>query len=147
MCRRDVLFKKKPNPTPWAICAVLGFLLAGLSAHAASVSWLGGSTTNLAAANWTGNTTTTSGDSWTFNNAPGQTLTNDLTAGFTVAGITFGTSAYTLNGNALTLTGGITNNSTLTQTISNNLTINSSIVFTNILNTGSPYITQRGGLS
>ena len=50
----------------------------------------------------------------------GFTLTNNFAANFDVAGLTFnsGAPAYTITGGSITLTGGITNNSTAVQTFS-----------------------------
>lgn len=62
------------------------------------------------ATNWSPNGAPGPGDSLTFPStvAPGQkTVTNDI-SGLTLASITFGESGYSVSGNAVTLTGGIT---------------------------------------
>ncbi len=109
--------------------AFAGF--AANSAQAATEIWTGATNTWNTAGNWTGtNLPPISGDSLTFNaaGAGGTTLNNDLTsAAFNVAGITFNStaSAYTLGGNAFTLTGNITNSSTTNAQI-----INDAMAFT-----------------
>ncbi len=100
-------------------------------------------------ANWQGGVAPSTGDSWLFTNSSVYTLTNGFT-GYTVSGITFANytgSAYTMSGNAFTLTGGITNNSIYNQTISNALTINSAVTITNTANSSAAYVTLRGALS
>lgn len=117
------------------------FLLAAIfplgmqSAGAAIETWTGATTTWNTAGNWTGtNLPPVSGDSLVFGvaGAGGTTLNNDLTsAAFTVAGITFnaGASAYTINGNAFALTGGITNSSTAAQIANNAITLGGNQAF------------------
>jgi autotransporter-associated beta strand protein len=71
-------------------------------------------------------TSPVSGDSWIFANTNASTLTNNFTNGFVVNGLTFasGTGNDTIVGNAFTLAGGLTNNSTVgSMTISNNITL------------------------
>jgi fibronectin-binding autotransporter adhesin len=90
---------------------------SAITANAAT--WSGASTANFNnAGNW--DTLPLTGDSLVFNaaGASGTTLNNDFT-GFTFGTITFGAAApaYTIGGNAFTLTGGVTNNSAATETI------------------------------
>ncbi len=106
--------------------AAIAGLLSGPQAQGATLTWAGNTSAALGtAANWTTNLTPTSGDNFIFGAAgsQGASLTNGLTAGFSVAGFTFnsGASAFAITGNAITLTGNITNNSTAAQTIGLNI--------------------------
>ena len=69
--------------------------------------------------NWNPNANPVAGDSLFFAGSEGTTNNNNYTAGTNFAGLTFnsGASAFTLNGNRLTLGGNVTNNSTSDQTI------------------------------
>ena len=106
--------------------AVVCFLtLAATPAWAANDTWVG-STDNAfgTTANWTyssGSGPVAAGDLLYFGVAgsAGASLTNNLTAGLSIAGITFnsGASGFTLTGNPIVLAGGITNSSTAAQTI------------------------------
>ena len=113
-------------PTVAVVLAVLSF--AGV-AYGANATWSTSGTTvnwNLAG-NW-GGTLPINGNTLVFgaDSSVGTTaldfLNNDMT-GLSVAGITFnaGAPAYIFYGNALTLTGGITNNVTNLQTINFNI--------------------------
>jgi fibronectin-binding autotransporter adhesin len=92
---------------------------APASGNFSGTNWTTGSTTPGAA---TG--TAASGDSLYFGTSSTTSLTND-DSGYTFAGFTFnaGASAFTIGGNAFTLTGAITNNGTSTQTINNAITL------------------------
>ena len=86
----------------------------------------GGNDANWGTAdNWDG-VAPSAGDALLFGGSARLTNTNDLTAGISIAGITFnsGAGAFTLAGNALTLDGGITNGSSSTQTLNLPLTLN-----------------------
>jgi autotransporter-associated beta strand protein len=75
--------------------------------------------TNLStAANWVGGTAPANNTAWVFGSSMNALLNNDFAAGWTNTGMNFsaGASAFTLNGNQLTLNGDITNSSTATQT-------------------------------
>jgi autotransporter-associated beta strand protein len=151
----------------WTV--LLGQALLPAPASAADKTWDGGSsqgdgwsTTVLgifSGYNWDPNgTNPVSGDNLFFAGSTKTTNTNNTTAG-NIYNITFnsGASAFTLNGNSLTLgTGGITNNSTNNQTFgtlpltltstsgnfnaaSGNLTVNSAIGGTNGI------LTKTGG--
>lgn len=93
---------------------------------APAATWIGDTDTNLATgANW--DALPASGDAWVFG-APGTagaTLTNTLTSpAFVVSGITFNSAtAYTLGGNAFTLSGIIANNTAGTHTISSAISV------------------------
>jgi autotransporter-associated beta strand protein len=69
----------------------------------------------------TGGTATSpvSGDTWNFANTAGATLNNNFSNAFTVAGITFISTAgaTTINGNSINLSGDIINNGTKVQTL------------------------------
>ncbi|WP_338285589.1 autotransporter-associated beta strand repeat-containing protein [Luteolibacter sp. LG18] len=111
------------------------FLLAALSpclvvtARAATETWVGGTATWSTPANWSGtHQPPITADALVFGaaGAGGTTLNNDLTStSFTVAGITFssGAAAYTIGGNAFTLSGGLTNSSTSAQVLNTALTL------------------------
>ena len=97
-------------------------------------TWLGNTDANWATGgNWSPavNAPPIAGDSLFFwaQGSSGSTLTNNLTAGLSIANITFvaGASSYTFLSNSITLTGGITNNSTSAQTI--NFPISGGTVF------------------
>lgn len=110
------------------LTALIFALLWGATAplSAATLLWVGDvdaawNTNNSGNTNWsTDALPAASGDTLQFTNAgsSGTTLNNDI-ASLAVAGLTFnaGASAFTLTGNALTLSGGITNNSTSLQTL------------------------------
>ena len=123
-------------------------LLASHAAQADPITWTGATNTWNTAGNWSGtNTPPLSGDSLVFNapGAGGLTLNNDLTnAAFNVAGITFNAAAgsYVLGdgtatanaGNAFTLGGNISINTSAAQIINNPITLSGSPVF--FVNTG-----------
>ena len=84
--------------------------------------WDGGGGDSLwsTAANWDGDATTpVSGDALVFAGGTGLTPINDLVAGRQFTAITFsaGASSFVLSGNAITLTGAVTNNGSNLQTI------------------------------
>lgn len=94
--------------------------LRGSTAQAAVRTWNGNTDANLATvANWSG--AVVAGDSMTFGAAgsSGTTLNNDLATGLSIAGLTFnaGSPAYTIGGNAITLSGNVANNGTSLQTL------------------------------
>ncbi len=97
-----------------------------------SANW---STDNVGDTNWDTNTVPANADTLRFGvaGASGTVLTNDLTA-LSVAGLIFnaGASSYTIGGNALTLTGAVTNSSSVLQTIDVDLALgaNSTIAAT-----------------
>lgn len=90
------------------------FVLAPQPALAAAASWDGeGADNNFStAANWVGDVVPSDGDTLTFDNTSlgaDTTVTNDLT-NLSLAGVTFsgsGSFNYTVDGNAITLTGAI----------------------------------------
>src|ERR1017187_3836964 len=92
-------------------------------AQAGTDTWVGNTSANFGDPNWTGaHNPPLSGDSWLFGVAgtAGANLNNNLTALNSVAGIQFnsgGASAFTINNNSITLTGGIVNNSTNLETL------------------------------
>src|SRR5689334_5917349 len=104
----------------FAVLAIIAFVPQYVVA--ATDTWQGNASPNWADLNWTGgNNPPVAGDALLFGAAgsSGTTLNNNLAADFNVAGITYnaGASAFTFNGNQITLAGGITNNSTSLQTI------------------------------
>jgi len=126
------------------------FFIGGMSrATAATDTWVGSASTDWNQNTWSGgNATPVSGDSFVFtgaNASPSGTLTNTLTSGFSVAGVTFnaGAIAYTMTGNSITLTGSVTNNSTSLETIDNNIATTAVQTFT--MNSGN--ITLGGVVS
>jgi autotransporter-associated beta strand protein len=111
-----------------AACIAVFAVALGISPEAqAQSSWsvtpTDGQATN--GANWQGGVAPADGTSWAFANSSILAVTNAFTS-WNVAGLTFATNAgaYTISGNAFTLTGGITNAGSNTATISTALTIN-----------------------
>ncbi len=103
----------------WAWAVVLALCVGGDLA-AATCTWTGaGGDSNWATtANW-GGTLPGTGDALVFAGSTQPTTNNNLAANTSFASITFsaGASAFTLGGNAIVLTGGITNSSSSTQTV------------------------------
>jgi autotransporter-associated beta strand protein len=102
--------------------AQLNLGTTGLGAANATRIWNGASAADgnaLTAANWTTGIAPKVGDTLQFAGNTQLTVNNDLTAGTILGGITFtpDAGAFTLNGNAITLSGNITDSSTATQTI------------------------------
>lgn len=100
---------------------------AHLASAANNDTWVGDTSINWnTAGNWNPVAVPAAGDSLFFGTAgtAGAGLTNDIAAGRSFAGITFnsGGSAFTLVGNNVTLTGGITNNSGVPQLINFSIT-------------------------
>ena len=90
--------------------------------NAAIKTWTGGSGSSSnwnTGANWSGGTAPVAGDDLVFDGSTRLTNTNNFTAGTSFASITFNSSAgaFTITGNQITLTGGITNNSANAQNI------------------------------
>jgi autotransporter-associated beta strand protein len=105
--------------------------------QAATVIWTGGQgaarTSWSLKNNWNGagNTGPVAGDNLVFAGTNKLTNTNDLTAGTSFVGILFDASAgaFVLNGNAITLSGNVTNQSGSLQTINLAITLGSHITF------------------
>ncbi|MFM6132411.1 MAG: beta strand repeat-containing protein, partial [Sphaerospermopsis kisseleviana] len=79
--------------------------------------------------NWTNTTPPTEGASIIFAGAGGSSTNNQVSA---IAGLTFSnaaTGSYTIEGNALTISNGIANNSSSAQTVNNNLTLGAPQIF------------------
>ena len=118
--RRMILF-------PALALLACAFMLAAAGALAAS-TWVGNTSgTWNTAGNWNPAAVPGTGSNLVLVAAgsAGANLTNDLAAGKSFAGLTFsnGASAFTLNGNSFTVTGGITNKSANAQSISNPVTM------------------------
>lgn len=118
----------------WRLAAAV--LLLGVfgtrTATAANHTWVGNTDIYWGtAADWSGNAVPAAGDSLFFGpaGASGLSLSNNLTAGVSFAGITFnsGGGAFTLYGNSIGLTSGITNDTAGLETISNALVLNASV--------------------
>ena len=152
----------KPSRNPFTTAkgvrlavAAFGIVLSAPSAHADVSTWVGNTSADLSGLNWTGtNNPPISLDSWIFGTAgtAGATLNNGLAANLSVAGITFNNtaSAYTISGNAITLTGNITDNFVGTETL--NFNIATTAVRTVTTATGSTLVlggnvTGTGGLT
>jgi len=124
----------------WPLLFLLGLMLFAAHLPAATNNWL----TNAASGSWTnpadwGGTAPVTGNLLQFSNSTTlTTLTNDFT-GFSFLGLNFTTnaSAYTVGGNQLTLTGGITNSSANLQTLNFALIDNSGLVFTTLAGGGN----------
>ena len=118
----------KPKSNPFLRSALLVASLAFGITHTAfavgNVTWNSGASADWnIAGNWTagvgGTAPPAAGDSLIFDTTSGgTTLNNDITA-LSIGGLTFnsGASAFTLNGNSITLAGNITNNAANTQKI------------------------------
>ncbi|HRT59041.1 MAG TPA: hypothetical protein P5038_20640, partial [Candidatus Paceibacterota bacterium] len=88
-------------------CTAL-LLLLGLNAQAAVKTWDGSSSGNWAtAANWTGNVAPVDGDDLVFPPGAANLANTNNFAALKVSSIVFTGSGYTLRGNALTVTNGI----------------------------------------
>lgn len=118
-------------------------------------SWVGGGTDGnwQTAANW--NALPAAGNLLTFATSTQLSNTNNFSANTSFAGLMFnsGAGAFTLAGNAITLTGNITNNVALTQTINipmtlssgaHNLTANAGNLTMNSVIGGSGNVSQTG---
>ena len=121
-------------------------LVSGL--QAADRIWDGGGSSTLwsAAANWDGDAAAPSqNDALYFGGSSKVTNTNDLTADWSFAGLTFnsGAGAFTLLGNRLTLGGNVTNASSNTQTINLPVILSGTRDF----NASNGAITVNGALS
>jgi hypothetical protein len=106
-----------------AIMAVLALFGFNPQSLAATSTWTGssGASDFNTAADWNG-TAVGSGNLLDFTSANASStasLNDDLTAGFSIGGITFasGSPAYTITGNSITLNGGITNSGANLETI------------------------------
>lgn len=101
----------------------------------------------MGAFNWSA--AVVSGDSMTFGAAgsSGTALNNDLTAGISIAGITFnaGSPAYSIGGNAITLSGDVANSGTSLQTLNFPFATTASRKFTTLAGGGD--ITLGGAIS
>lgn len=105
--------------------------IAALPVAAATRSWDGGGVLNFNynwanSANWTAGVAPVANDSLVFTGNKGAGgNTNNIAAGTQFNGITFnsGAGAFSLDGNAITLGGDITNSSTNSQTITLNLAL------------------------
>jgi fibronectin-binding autotransporter adhesin len=89
------------------------------SVQAATLTWNGATNANWSAANWTGGTPVDNGtDALFFAGSTNLSNTNNL-GNYTASSITFnsGSGAFVLAGNAINLTGGVTNSSSNLQTI------------------------------
>ena len=104
-----------PNTLPLSLTLAVLLTAPELFAANGSDTWTGaGADVNWnTAANWTGaNTPPASGDWLFFDGLLGNVNTNNLAANTSFSGITFNSTAgpFNLNGNAINLSGGITNN-------------------------------------
>lgn len=119
-----------------------------LNGSGATAVWNGGNSAvdnNWSdALNWSG-TPLQLGNNLAFGGLAGLNNTNDTPAGSTYSGITFMNSAgaFVLNGNPITLTGNITNNSLNPQTVNLGLSISASTTFNGASNT----LVLGGGLT
>jgi autotransporter-associated beta strand protein len=139
------------------------FLLAGAtSLHAATDIWTGafGDNNWNTATNWSGNAVPVAGDTPVFGNqgAGSLTLNNNLAAATSFLGLTFNATApaFTLNGNSITTTGGIVDNSLSVETVNlpiiesgthtvNAITGGSMILSGVISQSGTSGVTKNGG--
>ena len=130
------------------VIAMASLLSVG-SSSAATKTWIASPALNSGnwntSTNWSAAGAPVSGDLVAFSTSTQTALTNNILS-LSLTGFLFnsGASAFTIGGNDITLTGGITNNSTSAQIINNNLSNNSSITI-NSTTTGN--ITLGGNLS
>lgn len=120
-------------------------LTGTLRTLATTLVWNGGAGNgNWHDGNWTGNNAPINGDALQFAGST-QTTVNNNSAGLSIASIAFnsGASAFTVNGNALTLNSGVTNNSSNLQTINLALTMGAAQTF----NAASGNLTFTGGIT
>ena len=92
-------------------------------------TWNAGAGAWSSGGNWTNTTPPTEGASIIFAGAGGSSTNNQVSA---IAGLTFSnaaTGSYTIEGNALTISNGIANNSSSAQTVNNNLTLGAPQIF------------------
>jgi fibronectin-binding autotransporter adhesin len=112
-------------------CLLALFITAGTASAQTIQYWTSNVTGNLsnAVGLWTNasssGTNPASGNAWDFSNGTGVTLTNNFTAGWLVAGISFdaGTGADIITGNSINLFGNIINNSPVLQTMNTALVL------------------------
>ena len=116
----------------------LAALLLGMEvprAEAANLTWsgAGGNSSWSAGANWAGSAPVAN-DALFFAGSTGLANDNNLTANTTFAGVTFNSGAgeFTLSGNAITLNGTVTNNSTSNQTINLAMIMDSARTFASL---------------
>ncbi|HEV7867590.1 MAG TPA: autotransporter-associated beta strand repeat-containing protein, partial [Chthoniobacteraceae bacterium] len=126
---------------PLSLAAAVALTLAG-DAHGLSDTWVGNTSVNWADLNWVGgNNPPLTGDLLFFGVAgsAGTELINNLPTPFTAAGITFnsGASPFTFTGNAITLGGNVTNNSTAFQAINFDLALGVARTFTTVAGGGN----------
>ena len=114
------------------IAVIIGFLLSAVvpNSHAADKTWngAGDGTTMSSVANWVGGVPPVGGTDSLIFDGTGAVINNDYagSAGNAFAGIIFnaGAGAFTIHGNALYLSGGITNNSPNLQYFTNIVNLN-----------------------
>jgi len=135
---KTVIFSWKPAIKSKFLTVLLAWgTLVIPSAFASDDLWVGNTSINWnTAVNWSPAAVPVAGDNLYFGAAgsAGATLTNDIAAGTSFAGVTFnsGASAFTLIGNSIGVTSGITNNSGGTEIVSNNITLGGNVT----VNTG-----------
>ena len=124
---KTIMFKQSSTiKFPAALAAFITALLP-FASHAADRTWTngaGGGNLNWAKnTNWSGTTTPVNGDLLIFAGAAGLNNSDNI-SGLSVNGITFAAAAgaFTLNGDPITVSGSIANNSTNIQTLSFNST-------------------------
>lgn len=123
---RRVVGWARPGSVWMAIGLALLQAIAPARLLAAELTWVGNTNASFGTAtNWNSGTVPLNGDVLIFDAAgtSGLTLNNNLTAAQSVGGFTFnaGAGAYVLNGNAVTLTGDIIDNSLSPETINLNI--------------------------
>jgi hypothetical protein len=122
----------------------IGFLVACGDLRAATETWTGTAGNNWnSAGNWTGtNLPPLAGDTLQFGTSAATAVSNDYAAGTSFGGLTFstGASAYSMDGNAIAMTGALTDNATgkaETLNMAINGTSASSLVFGSSLSGGN----------
>ena len=148
-------YGKSASDIPFILCLAVFAILPSPLAMAADRTWTGGAPEDSnwgTAANW-GGTAPVGNDALIFAGTTRLTNNNTIAADTTFTGITFADAAgaFTLDGNAITLNGGITNISTSDQTINLGFALTGTQLFTNTVGKGdivvNGIISGNGGLT
>lgn len=131
LMKQNQTLGSKYTGLPVAVIIGLLLLTAVPVSKAANKTWngAGDGTTMNSGANWVGGVAPAAGDSLFFDGTTGLSVNNNYSGvvGNAFAGVTFnaGAGAFTMLGNAIYLSGGITNNSTSLQYFTNTVELNS----------------------
>lgn len=134
-----------PNPqgntmkskfTKFLTATALSVAVLTITSHAANFTWTGGGGDDFwkTGSNWVGGVAPGGFNTLIFGGTTRLTPNNNNTAGLSVYGIQFnaGAGAFTLSGSSITLSTGVTNNSTSTQTLDLSMAMGSNLVFNTV---------------